>query len=197
MSKPDQTIALHDRAADNLRYIRETMERAAAFTAVPGWGGVAMGVSALGAAALASAQPDRDRWLAVWLAEGAVGFGLALGTMLWKARRARVSLVSGSGRRFALAFLPPVVAAAALTGALTMAGLHRLLPPVWLLLYGAAVTTGGAFSVRVVPVLGVCFMVVGLAALVSPPTWGDAYMALAFGGLQVIFGVVIARRHGG
>jgi hypothetical protein len=197
MKHADKPIALHDRAADNLRYIRETMERAAAFTAVPGWGGVAMGVSALGAAALASAQPDGGRWLAVWLAEGVVGVSLALGAMIWKARRARVALVTGAGRRFALAFLPPVIAGAALTWALAGAGVYRLLPPVWLLLYGAAVTTGGAFSVRIVPVLGVCFMAAGLAALVSPPSWGDAYMALGFGVLQLVFGVLIARRHGG
>jgi hypothetical protein len=197
MSQPDRTIALHDRAADNLRYIRETMERAAAFTAVSGWGGVGMGATAVGAAVLAGAQESAVRWLGVWLAEGVVGFGIALGAMIWKARRARVSLVSGAGRRFAFAFLPPVVAGAALTAALAAAGMHALLPGVWLLLYGAAVTTGGAFSVRVVPVLGVCFMVLGLAALVSPASWGDVYMAVGFGGLQMVFGVWIARRHGG
>src|SRR5690606_31108404 len=126
MNRPDRTIALHDRAADNLRYIRETMERAAAFTAVSGWGGVGMGVTAVGAAALAAAQESSVRWLLVWLAEGAVGFGIALGAMIWRARRARVSLVSGAGRRFAFAFLPPVVAGAALTAALARAGLYDL-----------------------------------------------------------------------
>jgi hypothetical protein len=191
------TIALHDRAIDNLRYIRETMERAAAFTAVPGWGGVAMGVTALAAAWLAHAQDDGGAWLAVWLAEGAIGFGVALSAMAWKARRAGVSLVSGAGRRFALAFLPPIVAAGALTAGLAAAGAFQLLPPVWLLLYGAAVTTGGAFSVRAVPVMGVCFMALGGAALVSPAGWGDAYMAAGFGGLQVVFGLLIARRYGG
>ena len=195
--RANQTTALHDRAIDNLRYIRETMERAAAFTAVPGWGGVAMGVTAFGAAALANAQPDGGRWLAVWLAEGVIGFALALGAMVWKARRAGVSLVSGAGRRFALGFLPPLVAGAALTVALATAGLQQLLPPVWLLLYGAAVMTGGAYSVRVVPVLGACFMAMGVAAAVSPWAWGDAYMAAGFGGLQVVFGVLIARRYGG
>ena len=193
----NQTTALHERAIDNLRYIRETMERAASFTAVPGWGGVAMGVSAFGAAALANAQPDGGRWLAVWLVEGVIGFALALGAMVWKARRARVSLLSGAGRRFALGFLPPLVAAAALTVALSLAGLHWMLPPVWLLLYGAAVLTGGAYSVRVVPVLGACFMALGVAASFSPPAWGDAYMAAGFGGLQLVFGVLIARRYGG
>jgi hypothetical protein len=183
---------------DNLRYIRETMERAGSFTAVPGWGGVAMGVSAVAAAVMAAAQPTTRSWLVVWLVEAGVAGVLGAVFMVRKARRAGLSLFSGAGRRFVLAFLPPVAAGAVLTVALMGTGAaRRLLPGLWLMLYGAAVTTGGAFSVRVVPVMGVCFMVLGVLALATPVRWGDGWMAVGFGVLEVGFGIMIARRYGG
>jgi hypothetical protein len=195
--RTEKPIALSDRAIDNLRFIREAMERAGSFTAVSGWGGVAMGASALGAAWLGSRQPTDARWLVVWLAEGVVGVVLASVAMVVKARRSGLPLLSGAGRRFALAFLPPVMGGAVLTVVLGSVAPRRLLPGLWLLLYGAAVTTGGAMSVRVVPVMGACFMVLGVAAFATPAGWGDLWMALGFGGLQIGFGIAIARRYGG
>ncbi len=190
-------VSLHDRAMDNLRYIRETMERAGAFTAVPGWGGVVMGATAVVAAALAARQTTRGLWLAVWLAEAVLAVGIALASMGLKARRAQTRLFSVVGRKFVLSFLPPVLAGAVLTVALTRAGQTDLLPGVWLLLYGVGVVTAGTYSVRAVPIMGMCILVLGAAALFSPASWGDSYMAGGFGGLEMAFGVWIARRHGG
>lgn len=190
-------VALHDRAMDNLRYIRETIEQAGAFTAVPGWGGVLMGASALAAAVLAGAQPDVAGWLSVWLVEAVIGTAIAGGAVAWKARRAHLPLLSGAVRKFVLSFLPPVLAGAALTFALYGAGAAATIPGTWLLLYGVGVVTAGTFSVRVIPIMGFCFMLAGAAALFSPPTWGNAYLAAGFGGLHVFFGLWIARRHGG
>jgi hypothetical protein len=192
-----EPIALGDRARDDLRFIRQTMERGPAFTAVPGWGGVAMGISALAAATLAAGQPTPERWLLVWLAEAAVAVGIGVWAMSRKARKADLPLLSGAGRRFFLSFLPPALAGAVLTGALVRSGDLSLIPGVWLLLYGAAVVTGGTFSVRVVPLMGLCFMVLGGIALVSEPSWGDPLLAAGFGGLHLIFGLYIARKHGG
>jgi hypothetical protein len=90
-----------------------------------------------------------------------------------------------------------MVAGLLLTVAFYQADLVRLLPGAWLLLYGAAVTNAGAFSVRIVPAMGLCFMLCGAGALFSPAAWGNAYMAAGFGGLHLLFGFVIARRHGG
>lgn len=195
--KADQPVALHERAMDDLRFIRETMERAGSFTAVPGWGGVAIGIIALPAAFLASQQPSPERWLGVWLATAAVAGSIAAGTMALKARRARVALSLGPGRKFLLSFFPPVGAAIALTSALYAHGATALLPGLWLLSYGAAIITAGTFSVKVVPLMGIGFMAVGAVALATPASWADVWMAAGFGGLHLVFGLLIARWHGG
>lgn len=189
--------ALHDRAMDNLRFIRDTMERAGSFTAVPGWGQVAVGGTALVAAWLASRQPTALAWLVVWLGEGLVALALGAFTLARKARAVNNSLVSGPGRRFGLSFLPPMAVGGLLTFALYFAGMQRLIPATWLLLYGTGVITGGAFSVRIVPVMGLTFFALGTAALLAPPHWGNAFLAAGFGGMHIVFGVIIARRHGG
>ncbi len=188
---------LHDRALDNLRYIRQTMERAASFTAVPGWGLAVVGATALGAALLAARQPTPELWLATWLGEAVVALAIGGTAMVRKAFAVHDPLLSGPGRRFGLSFLPPMVVGGLLTAALWRAGLWHALPGTWLLLYGAGFVTGGAFSVRIVPVMGLCFMVVGSVALLGPAAWGNWWMAAGFGGLHLAFGAIIARRHGG
>ena len=106
-------------------------------------------------------------------------------------------ILSGPGRRAGLSLLPPMVAGGLLTVALYRAGLWQALPGTWLLLYGAGFVTGGAFSVRIVPVAGLCFMCVGAVALLGPAAWGNWLMAAGFGALHIVFGTIIARRHGG
>jgi hypothetical protein len=196
-SSTNNPIPIDARAADHLRYIRETMERAAEFTAVPGWGGVAMGITALAAAYLASTQATQAAWLRVWLIEAFVAVAIAAPAAATKAHRANSTLFSGPGRKFVLSFAPPILVGGLLTYALFHAGLFAVLPGVWLLLYGTAIVTGGAFSVRVVPVMGMCLMALGAGALFAPTNWGDALMAAGFGVVQIGFGVWIARHYGG
>jgi hypothetical protein len=193
----EEPPALHTRAMDNLRYIRETMEGASAFTGVPGWGGVAMGLTALCTALLASRQPIGRLWLATWIGEAIVSLSIAAWAVNRKVKRAAIPLLSKPGRKFALSFSPAMLAGLLLTIALYRTGLVWMLPGAWLLLYGAAVANAGAFSVKIVPTMGLCFMLCGAAALFSPPAWANAYMAAGFGGLHILFGFVIARRHGG
>jgi hypothetical protein len=192
-----EPIPIDARAADHLRYIRETMESAAEFTAVPGWGGVAMGVTALVAAFAASRQTTPRAWLTVWLIEAFVAVAIAAPAAATKAHRANSALFSGPGRKFVLSFAPPIVVGGLLTFALYHAGILAALPGVWLLLYGTAIVTGGAFSVRVVPVMGLCLMLFGGAALFAPAAWGDGFMAAGFGVVQISFGLWIARHYGG
>lgn len=193
----DAPPALQDRAIDNLRYIRETMERAGEFTAVSGWGEVIIGVSAMAAAAVASRQTTSRAWLLVWLAEAVLGIAIAGFAMSRKARTADVSLLNGPGRKFVLSFLPPMLVGVVLTIVLYRAQAVWALPGVWLLLYGTAVMTGGAFSVRIVPVMGSCFMLLGAVALFAPMGARDWLMGAGFGVLHILFGVMIARRYGG
>jgi hypothetical protein len=203
LSHPPRTssepVALGDRAVDDLRFIRRTMEHGPAFTAVPGWGGVGMGVTGFVAAGAAATRSDPGSWLAVWLTAAAVALATGAWAMYRKARAAGVPLLSGTGRKFFLGFLPPALAGAVLTPALVGAGPDglALLPGTWLLLYGAAVATAGTFSVRVVPVMGGCFMVLGAVALLGPAGWADLLLGTGFGGLHAVFGLHIARRHGG
>jgi hypothetical protein len=189
--------ALGDRAADNLRFIRDTMERASAFTAVPGWGGVGMGASALVAAAVSAMARTPSEWLGVWLVEAFLAVAIGVRAMSVKAARAGVPLFAGPARRFLLTLSPPLIAGAVATAAFERSGRYELLPGLWLLLYGTAVVTGGAFAPRVVPVMGIGFMLLGAIAFASPPSWGTAFLAAGFGALHIAFGVVIARRHGG
>ena len=194
---PRPAQPLHMRAMDDLSFIRRTMERATAFTAVPGWGGVAMGVTALVAAAVAGRSATATGWVTCWLVASAAALLIGGWAMAAKARRAGTPVLSHSGRRFVLSFLPPLAVGALLTPALAREGLHHALPGAWLLLYGTGIVTGGAFSVRAVPVMGLCFIALGAAALYGPPSWGNALMAAGFGGLHIVFGLLIARRYGG
>lgn len=186
-----------DQALEHLQFIRETMERSSAFTAVPGKGGIVMGLTAFLAAGIASRQTTEEGWLAVWFVDAVLAVLLGSFALVEKTNRIGLSLMRGPGRRFLLGLGPPIAAGAILTPAIYQAGRLELIPAMWLLLYGVAVVTGGAFSVRIVPLMGVCFMALGALALVSSETWHNEYMAIGFGGLHVGFGWVIARRYGG
>jgi hypothetical protein len=200
---PDRApISMHAHALDNLRYIRETMERAGSFTAVPGWGGVAMGFIGIAAAGVAWRAPSKQVWLATWLSAGVVAIAVGVLAMWRKARARELPLWSAPTRKFVFSFVPPVIAGAALTLALWRADMVNAIPGVWLMLYGTGVITGGAFSVPVVPVMGACFLAEGAVAQFVPalwPTlaWGNFWLAAGFGGLHIVFGTIIARRYGG
>ncbi|MBI3684514.1 MAG: hypothetical protein HY235_29420 [Acidobacteria bacterium] len=190
-------IPLHQHAIDNLRYIRDTMERASSFTAVPGWGGFAMGLTAAPAAVIAVRQPDPQHWMAVWLVEALVAIAIGVYCMYRKAAASGSGMLTAPARKFALSFAPPLVAGAVLTGAFYSAELWKPLPGLWLMMYGTGVMTGGAFSARIVPVMGVCFAALGAVCLFAPAEWGNWFLLAGFGGLHMVFGVLIARRYGG
>jgi hypothetical protein len=190
--------ALHEHAAESLRFIRETMERAGSFTSIPGWGGLAIGVTAIVASVAAQRVVDRPRmWLAAWLADAVLASAIGVAAIAMKGRRAGTSFTNGVARRFFVSYLSPMVAGAIITVALFRAGAFAAMPATWLLAYGTAFVSSGAFSIRVVPVMGICFMLLGAAAAFVPLAAANVLLGCGFGGLHVVFGFIIARRYGG
>ncbi|MDQ3800160.1 MAG: hypothetical protein M3384_11950 [Acidobacteriota bacterium] len=196
-SETKQPVNIGDRAFDNLRFIRETMERSTHFTAVPGYGGVFMGLTAIAASVIAFNQASVAAWLSVWLSEAALAFAIGVFAMWQKSKIAKLPLTSAPARKFANGFLPPLICGVVLTLGLWRFGHFEAMIPVWLLLYGAAVVTGGAFSVKAVPVMGWCFIALGAIAFLLPAEYGNWLMLAGFGVLHIVFGIVIARRYGG
>jgi len=188
---------IHERAMDNLRFIRETMERAGTFTAISGWGEVAIGITAILAALVATQQQAKAGWLAVWIIEAVLAAGISVASMAIKSRMARAPLNPIAVRKILLSFSPPMIVGALLTVGLVRMGLDGLLPSVWMMLYGTAVVAAGTYSVRPVPVMGLAFVAFGGVSLFAPDSWDTLLMIAGFGGLHVVFGTLIARRHGG
>ncbi len=192
-----EPIEIHAHAMDNLRYIRQTMERAGSFTAVPGVGGILMGSTALVAAWIAGPTVGPGKWLTVWIVEATLAILIGVAGAFVKSRRARQPLLNGPGRKFVAGFTPALVAGLIISLALVRAGLPAMLPGVWLLLYGVSVITGGWASVRVVPLMGACFMAAGVAALFLPGLPANLLLAAGFGGIHIVFGTIIATNYGG
>jgi hypothetical protein len=195
--KPAKVVSINQRALDNIKFIRDTMERAGSFTAVPGWGGILIGVSAFTTAVVSSHLPSNRAWFASWLAEAVLALAIGGSAMVQKARAGNSPLLYGPGRRFALSLCPGMIAGAMLTVVLYQQQLFSLMPGTWLLLYGVSIVTSGAFSVKVVPIMGLSFMALGIVALFTPFVWANWVMGAGFGALHVAFGTVIARRYGG
>ena len=197
LTPPDEPPALQARAMDNLQFIRDTMAQAASFTAISGVGIVLVGTLAVVAAALVGRLDGADAQVLAWIGVAGVAAAVSTVATVRKARAAGMPVLSGPGRKLLLSFSPPMAVGALLTVVLVRAGAEALLPGVWLLLYGTAVIAGGAFSVRIVPVMGACIMVVGAVALFGAPSFGNLFMGIGFGGMHLLFGALIARRHGG
>lgn len=188
--------ASHD-MLDQLQFIRQTMESATSFTAVPGWGMVLLGVTAVAVAVFARSIGSQAAWVTHWLGEALLAALISLTAMVRKTGSLEKLATSIPARKCVLSLVPPLAAGAVLTVILVDRQLFAILPGMWLMLYGVAVITGGAFSVRVVPVMGICFAVFGTVALGLPAGWANAIMAAGFGGLHILFGLLIAHRHGG
>jgi hypothetical protein len=199
MTPDPAPITVHDRAADNLRFIRDTIERAGSFTAIPGRGGVLIGISAIITATLAY-SPSRSNprlWLVCWLADALLASIIAVVAIRKKAGAAGVSLTARPARRFFLSYAAPPFAAAVLTGAEAQHGVYWLMPATWLLTYGAAFIASGSLSIHLISRMGLCFIILGMAAAFAPLPVANIILGIGFGGLHLTFGWLIWRRFGG
>jgi hypothetical protein len=195
--EPNQPVNIGDRAFDNLKFIRETMERSTVFTSVPGYGGILMGATAVAAAFIANSQTSVRDWLIVWLAEAVLAFFIGLLAMWQKTKISKIPMFSTPARKLLMNSLPPMLCGVFITLGLWQRGLFELMIPVWILCYGAAVVCGGAFSVKAVPLMGWCFIALGAAAFFLPAGLANLMMGLSFGALHIVFGFIIGRKFGG
>ena len=131
------------------------------------------------------------------MVEAVLAFCIGMLAMWQKAKNVGDSLVSAPSRKFAFAFAPPIIAAIILTSLLYFRELFAFMPTVWLTLYGTAVVTGGAYSVKIVPIVGWIFVALGLISVFVDSSYGNLLMAIGFGVVQVVFGLIVARKYGG
>lgn len=192
MRQPD-TVALDSHAAATLRYIRASME-AAGTVAVPGSAGMTMGVVGLLAAALASTPALRAHWLVVWLIAATLA-ALAGGVLMARqASRQGFTLFGAPVRKFILCLAPGLFAGAIMTWVLWQGGHLRAIPGTWLLLYGCALISTSAPTTGIMGVLGSLFALLGLIALLIPESLHTIALGAGFGGLHLLFGILIRQR---
>lgn len=196
-SRSTSATAPEDAARRSLDYIRDTLERSASFTAVPGWGNVMIGVVGVIASFAASSQTTDRGWLMVWLGAAAVSLVIGAVTVTLKAVRTGIPIFGGAGRKFLFGITPALFAGALLTTVLYDGGLFHILPAVWLLLYGAAIVSAGMSSIPLIRYLGLAFILLGTAAFFTPPYWGDVLLGIGFGGCHLVAGAIIIRHYGG
>jgi hypothetical protein len=205
--EPPNIVPIQDRALENLSFIRDAMDRSLPVTTLSGKATMIMGLVALGGGSVAARMQTLDNWIYVWLAVAVLGATIGFAGLALKTRRQGRPVLAGAARRFGLSLFPPIIAGLVLTNALYEFYRPELMPGTWLLLYGTGVMTGGAFSTRLVPFMGLCFMLLGGVGLLpglplaEPWFWQysgyDLLLLAGFGGFHLIFGLWIALRYDG
>jgi hypothetical protein len=183
---------LDSHAASTLRYIRASMEGAVSL-AVPGSAGLALGVLGLITAAISSTPSLHPYWLGIWLSASLIG-AVVGGTLVVRESSLRsLRLIGTPLRKFALCLTPSLFGAVIMTAIHWTSGNLHAIPGTWLLLYGCALIAASAATTRTIAVLGGCFALLGMAALLLPDALQILMLAIGFGGLHIVFGFVIGR----
>jgi len=184
-------------AVENLRYIRDTIAAAGTFTTVPGKGCIGMGITALIASGLESIPRLAPSWLPIWVGAAIMACAVALFFMEEKAKAQGLSLRRAVARRFFMTLVPAFVAGGVLTAALVHEVGRNSITGLWLLLYGAGLAACGVFAIPAVLAAGLAFMALGTVALGLPASWAPGILALGFGGVHIVLGVIVLKDHGG
>jgi hypothetical protein len=191
------TASIGTGAAENLRFIRDTIEASQTFTTVPGKGCIAMGIAAIIASILEGIPSLGPHWLPIWLTAAVTSCAIALFFMEQKARVQGLSLRRTVATRFFLTLAPAFAAGGILTVALTDIVSRDIVAGIWLLLYGVGIAACGLFSIPVVLIAGFAFMGLGTVALAAPAGWAPWLLGAGFGGIHLILGGLIIKDHGG
>jgi hypothetical protein len=192
-SRGRNTVALDSHALGTLQYIRASID-AAGLLAVPGSAGIAMGAVGILAALLVSLKSLAAHWLEIWLLAGfvAIAFGTIL--MAHQVISRGTALYRGPLRRFLMCLCPPLLVGAVLTWQLWLHAAVGMIPGVWLLLYGCAVMAASTLTRRALAVMGALLAVLGVIALQAPANYQNAVLGVGFGGLHLLFGILIGGR---
>jgi hypothetical protein len=198
--RSDTPVAIESRALGTLAYIRASMESSGSLD-VPGMAGIVMGIIGVIAAAAVSQPRWAPHWLGIWMLAAAVAFLFGGALVARQIARSGRSRFLGPARKFMLCLCPSLLAGAALTAALWAAGAGGVIPGMWLLLYGCAVlsasTVTSAGITRLVCIMGAAFVVLGAVTFTLPSTAHMAMLGAGFGGLHILFGILIGRvAHG-
>jgi predicted lysophospholipase L1 biosynthesis ABC-type transport system permease subunit len=203
-----------EEAQENLRMIRELMERSTKYSTFSGLSGVLVGLIAIAGCAVQAfvlprywpEHPVRG-FLINWIL--VVALALLVDFVLTKRRAPLVGkhIRSRLGKQMILAAAPGL-GIGVLTTIVLIPWLMDFVYPAWMLCYGAAVCAVGIFSQREVRRLGWSFLVTGAVTLLLlrftdlwPYIWERSYLglgmtALSFGGFHIIYGLVMWRRGG-
>jgi hypothetical protein len=196
LSTDSPPTSLHEKAEDNLRFIRASMQGASEFTGVSGKGFGIAGSSALVAAWIAEQQATDTRWSLGWMIELLFAGSASLILTAHKANQQGSSLWSTNGKKLLFAFMPTMSVGAVLTLSLFLQGNISWLPGIWLSLYGASVMTAGAYSVEIIPVMGALFLLLGAMVLLTPVP-ANLVLGIGMGGFHIVFGIFVWRNYGG
>jgi hypothetical protein len=192
--------AIESRALGTLAYIRASIESSSSMD-VPGMAGIVMGIIGVLAAVVVSLPRWAPHWLAIWLAAAVVALVLGGALVARQIARRGHARYLGPVRKFLLCLCPALLAGAVLTLVLGTAGETRVIPGMWLLLYGCAVLSASTVTVagiaRLICMMGGLFVVLGLMTFALPVTAHTVMLGLGFGLLHIIFGFLIGRlTHG-
>jgi hypothetical protein len=193
---PNTPVPIETRALGTLAYIRSSIELSGSMV-VPGTAGVLMGSIGILAAIVASTPRWAPHWLLIWVLAGGTAFLVGGALMARETAQSGHARYLGPVRKFLLCLCPALFAGAVLTFVLWHAGMERLLPGTWLLLYGCAVLSASTVTIpstmRLIGIMGTLFVVLGSLGFALPPAEHTALLGLGFGALHIVFGILIGR----
>jgi hypothetical protein len=190
MEQSDNTHSLNERAEGDLKLIRSMMQRSSLIIPMPGWGFFAVGLVGTSAALVTRSMQDMG-WIFAWGLAAVLALSIAILTSTWQLRKTGRSIFIGSHSRFWLSLAPAFLAAGLLSVIFVNLGQQPLLAGLWLLLYGVALVAAGQHSVKQVTWMGCGFIILGAVFLFLP--WPNLAMGLGFGGIHLLFGLLISR----